>query len=109
MNTDKKRQLKYDYKNKPAIGAVYAIECSGNQRRIIKSTVDIGGIKIRFQFAMATKTCPDPMLHNEWLQYGSESFSLIILEERKMKEEQTSREFADDMKQLYELWLKKHD
>lgn len=109
MNADRKKQLKSDYKSKPATGAVYAILCSGNQRRIVKSTVDVGGIQSRFRFAMATKSCPDPMLNNEWLQYGSDAFSLVILEELTMKEDQTAAEFAEDMKQLYELWLEKPD
>lgn len=109
MNADKRKQLINDYKTKPSVGAVYAIDCSGNHRRIVKSTVDIGGIQSRFQFAMSIKGCPDPMLNNEWIQYGSESFSLVILEELKMKKDQSPREFADDMKQLYKLWLEKSD
>lgn len=108
MNADKRKQLKNDYKSKPAQGAVYAIECSGNHRRIVKSTVDIGGIQSRFAFAMAIKGCPDPALNSEFLQYGPESFSLTILEELKMKEDQSPREFAEDMKQLCVLWLEKY-
>lgn len=107
MDENKKKQIKYDYKNKPAVGAVYAIECSGNQHRFVKSTVDIEGVKNRFRFATMTKTCPDPALYKECNQYGPESFSLVILEELKMKEGQTARAFADDIKQLHELWLEK--
>lgn len=109
MDTDTRRQLKNEYKAKPNVGAVYAIECSGNGRRIVKSTVDIGGIRSRFRFAMEIKGCPDPMLNNEWLQYGSKSFSLLVLEELKKKEDQTPAEFAQDMKQLYELWQSRPD
>ena len=107
MQTDRKKQLKNDYKDRHAVGAVYAITCSGNHRRCIKSTVDIGGIKSRFQFAMAIKSCPDPALSSEFAQYGAESFSLSVLEELEMKEGQTAREFAEDMKQLLALWLEK--
>ena len=107
MDAEKKKQLKNDYKSKLAVGAVYAIECSGNQRRCIKSTADIGGIRNRFNFALATKSCPEPALQSEWVEYGSEAFSLIILEELKMKEGQTAKEFAEDIKLLHELWLDK--
>ena len=107
MQTDRKRQLKNAYKSKPAVGAVYAITCSGNQRRIIKSTVDVAGIQSRFRFAMAIKSCPDPALNAEYAQYGAESFTLSILEELTIREGQTAREFAEDMQQLCELWLEK--
>lgn len=109
MNSDRKKQLRNEYKSKPAVGAVYAIDCSGNGRRLMKSTVDIGGIKSRYNFAISTKGSPDPSLNNEWLKYGSESFSLTVLEEMTMREGQSPKEFADDMNALYELWLEKTD
>ena len=105
MNADQRRQLKNEYRNKPAVGAVYAIDCSGNQRRWIKSTVDLEGIKNRFRFAISIQGSPDPAMNNEWKQYGAESFSLVVLEELKMKEDQTAKEFAEDIKQLLKLWL----
>lgn len=105
MDSEKKKQLIKEYKSKLAVGAVYCIECSGNQRRYIKSTVDIGGIRNRFGFAIQTKSCPDPALYSEWSKYGSESFSLVILEELEQKEDQSSKEFANDIKLLLELWL----
>lgn len=107
MNSDKRKQLKNNYKNKAAVGGVYAIECSGNHRRCIKSTVDIAGIKNRFQFALSIKGCPDPIMNNEWIQYGSDAFSLVILEELTMKDGQTPKEFANDIALLYEMWLEK--
>ena len=104
MDADRKRQLKIICKERTATGAIYAVECSGNGRRFIKATVDIAGIQNRFAFAAATKNCPDPALSNEWRQYGPDAFSLVILEELKRKKDQTDREFAEDIKQLYELW-----
>lgn len=107
MDPEKKKQLKKDYKSKLAVGAVYCVECSGDQSRIIKSTVDIGGIKSRFEFACKTESCPDPAIYNEWSKYGSKSFSLTVLEELEQKESQTGREFAEDIKLLQEMWLEK--
>lgn len=107
MDADKRKRIKDDYKSKVAVGAVYAIECGGTRRRIIKSTTNIDGIKNRFQFALKTKSCPDPALRDEWLKFGSDAFSLVVLEELRMKEDQSAGEFADDIKLLYELWLEK--
>lgn len=109
MNEEKKHQLRGAYKKALATGGIYAIDCSGNQRRLIKSTVDIAGIKNRFAFAIAINGSPDPALNKECRQYGAQSFTLTVLEELKMKEGQTGAEFAQDIKQLYELWTAQPD
>lgn len=107
VDTSEKKRLKNDYKKKPAVGAVYCIECGGNKRRYIKSTMDIGGIKNRFSFAMAIGSCPDPALRREWSEYGNKSLSLTVLEELEMGEDQTDGEFAKDIELLLELWREK--
>lgn len=107
MNEEQKKKIKDDYRNQAAVGAVYALCCSGNHQRWLKSTVDIKGIRNRFAFAVASNGCPDPSARREWTQYGTGSFSLEILEELKQKEEQSAKEFADDIAVLLELWTEK--
>ncbi len=107
MNTDMKRQMRDDYKHKLKVGAVYALECSGNHRRWIRSTTDIHGIRNRFQLAVSMKGCPDPLTRTECDHYGWDSISLTVLEELEMKKDQTIKEFSDDLKLLQELWAEK--
>ena len=107
MDPTTRKQLIKDYKDKPAVGAVYCIECSGNRKRIVKSTPDLGGLRSRFDFAQKIQSCPDPALQGEWAQYGNPSFTLTVLDELPMKENQTTKEFRDDLKVLLELWLEK--
>lgn len=107
MDADKKRALKSEYKSRLSVGAVYALECSGNHRRWIRWTPDIQGMKNRFQFSVSMKSCPDPVTRVECDEYGWESISLVVLEELKMKEDQTAREFSDELKLLCKLWTEK--
>ena len=107
MDQERKKQLIKDYKRKLNIGAVYYIECRGNHRRILFSTIDIGSIKNRYAFSRSINGCPDPSFYGEWTKYGTESFSLVVLEELKMKEDQTAQDFADDIKMLLEMWREK--
>ncbi len=107
MDAEKKRMLKSEYRNMLRVGAVYALECSGNHRRWIRWTPDIQGMKNRFQFSVSMKQCPDPATRLECDKYGWESISLVVLEELKMKKDQTSKEFSDELKLLCKMWTEK--
>lgn len=107
MNTDRKKELKSEYKSKTVIGGICCIYCSGNQRSRILTTKNIDSLRNRFNFAIATKSCPDPSLREEWTKYGVESFSFKVLEEIKKGEDQTDKEFSDDINVLYDIWLER--
>lgn len=107
MDPAEKKRLKDNYKSSAAVGGIYRLVCEGNGHAIVKSTLDIAGIKSRFNFAMKIKSCPDPNMQKDCLEFGSDSFKLEVLEELTMKEGQTAKEFSDDMEVLYELWLER--
>lgn len=107
MDSLRKKELRDAYKSKPVIGGVCCIKCGGSQRQWLQATKDIESLRNRFNFAMSTKTCPDPSMRGEWAKYGVEAFTFEVLEEIKKREDQTDKEFADDVKALYEMWLEK--
>ncbi len=107
MDASKRKELMDAYKSRVLSGGVYCIECSGNNRKWIKSTTDMEGAKNRFNFSMSIKSCPEPSMRREWNEYGIDSFSFVVLEELRQKETQTSEEFADDIKVLHEIWIDK--
>lgn len=107
MDSARKKELKNAYKSKPVTGGICCIRCSGNQRLLIKATEDIESLRNRFNFAMVTKTCPDPSMRDEWAKYGGKSFSFEVLEEIRKGEDQTEKEFSDDINDLYTMWLEK--
>ena len=107
MGKTNKKDLINAYKNKPAVGGVYCILCSGSGNRLINSTVDMEGIHNRFRFALSIGSCPDPKLQDDWMKFGGESLSFTVLEELTKAETQSPKEFKDDVDALLEMWLEK--
>ena len=107
MDKTKRKELLEQYKNKKAIGGIYCIKCSGNDRTWIKAARDMEGQKNRYDFFFSTNTCPEPAMYPEWSKYGTGSFSFEILEELKQGETQTEQEFAEDIEVLLNMWLEK--
>ncbi len=109
MDSAKKKALLSAYKNKPMIGGIYAVQCGGNQRMLIKSTKNLEGQKNRVAFALSMNMCPEPAMLAEWNQYGAETFSMVVLDQLEKKESQTERAFSDDIDALLEIWLEKKE
>jgi len=107
MEKCSKKDLKDQYKNRIVIGGVYGIKCNGSGRMWIKSTKDIAGQRNRFDFFVSTNSCPEPGMYSDWNQYGANSFSFVILEKLEKGETQTDKEFIDDLRILYDIWLEK--
>lgn len=109
MDKVKRKELINAYKNKPIVGGVYSIVCSGNGRRWIRPSLDMASSKSRFEFAVKIQSCPEPSMQREWMEYGFESFSFECLEELKMGDTQTEWEFENDIRTLYDAWNEKYE
>ena len=107
MDSSKRKEMKNAYKAKKITAGICCIYCSGNNRRLIQATRDTESLRNRFVFSMKTGTNPDPLLLEEWKQYGNDSFSFEVLEEIEKREGQPEKEFADDIDVLYEMWPEK--
>jgi hypothetical protein len=108
MDSARKKALRDAYKNRKVVGGVCCIRCSDSQRVWIQATNDVESLKNRFEFAIATKSAPDPSMRGEWMKYGTDSFSFTVLEEIKKREDETDAEFADDLQVLHDIWMEKY-
>jgi hypothetical protein len=109
MDTAKRKALRTAYQDQPVVGGVYCITCEGNHRRWVKPTVNLPGQQNRFAFAIATQSCPEPAMREEWLQYGAQSFTFTVLDQLQKKETQTDDAFWEDIGVLLAFQLEKEN
>lgn len=107
MNQDRKRQLQEAYKNRKVVGCVFIVRNAKNGRFYLNYSDVSAAAKNTFDLAVSSGTAYKPVMINDWKEHGASAFSFEILEEIEKTEEQSDREFRDDLATLTDLWLEK--
>lgn len=107
MKNEDKKALTLAYKERKVIGGVYRIVNSKNNNVFLSSTADLQGAQNRFDFSQKTGSCVHFKLQKDWTEFGAAAFQFEVLEELEKKEDQTSKEFQEDIKTLEEMWNEK--
>lgn len=107
MKKPNKKELIAAYKERKVKGGVYAIKNTVTGKVLLLCATDIQGCKNRFDFSQNTGGCVNMKLTEDWNKYGGKSFVFELLEEVEMSPTQTQKEFSEDIKLLYEIWLEK--
>jgi hypothetical protein len=76
-------------------------------KALLDSTVDLQGVRNRFEFAQKTGSCVYIKLQADWAAQGGNMFALETLEELEQGEGQTDADFKADIALLKEMWLEK--
>jgi len=108
MEQSRKKELKDAFKQRPAAGGVYEIRCA-NGRCWVRGDVDLPGAENRFRFSQLTGSCVAPALQQDWARLGPKSFTFAVLERLKKKDDQTDRQYREDVETLADLWREKYD
>lgn len=108
MNSEDKKKIISQYKQRVETGGVIAVKNNATGKILLEATRDVDGYKNRFEFSKKTGSAVSLKLTQDFKIYGAESFSLEVLETIKKGENQTPKEFSDDVKLLKELWREKY-
>ncbi|RAP27857.1 hypothetical protein C2W64_00676 [Brevibacillus laterosporus] len=105
MSTNRKAELKRQYKETKRVGGVYQIKNIRNQKVFVGSTLNLKMMNGRL-FQLKTGSHQNKQLQQEWNEYGEEAFIFEVLEELK---EKTEGYFdpADELSKMHEKWLVK--
>lgn len=109
MDQESKKRITAEYKERKVIGGICAVKNTANGKLLLLTAPELQTMRNRFEFTQKINSCFNPKLQKDWTLYGKESFSFEVLEELKKKEDQTSREFAEDLKVLEEMWREKFE
>jgi hypothetical protein len=102
-----KKELINEYKNKKQIGGICKITNIKTGKILLITAPNIEAIKNRFEFSKKMDSCINCKLQNDWNKYGSDSFDFEIIEELEENNEQTAKEFNEDLNLLLEIYLNK--
>jgi len=104
-----KKEIIAQYKARPEMGGVYSITCIETGKIFLDGVLDLQGSRNRFNFSVKTGACMQMKLQADWMKYSASSFKFEILEEIKINETQSKKEFLEDIKLLKKMWLEKLD
>ena len=102
-----KKILKDEYKKREITGGVYRLINTRNGSYLLGYAIDLQARENRFNFQVASNSCPNPKLKSDWQMFGGQAYIFEVLETIAKKEAQTDNEFVDDLMMLEELWSEK--
>ena len=106
-NKANRKELIENFKQRKKIGGVYTLKCAQVDGVYLGGTINLSGIKNRFEFSKMTDSCIHSCMSADWKKYGAQSFSIEVLEELEMSDTQTDKEFEEEVELMRNLWIEK--
>lgn len=104
---DRKKELKMQYKQmKPAMG-IFIIRSKVNNKCYIQATPDLRGVMNGALVRLQGGFHPNRGLQKEWMDYGSENFTIEILENLEYAQDESKSDYTEDLTVLQMLWEEK--
>ena len=101
---NKRKEILNEFKKGRLRGGVYTIVNSVNGKYLIGHSVNIKSVQNHFQFASATGSTLHPKLREDYKKWGTQVFTLEVLEELEQLPDQSQTEFLDDLQTLEQMW-----
>lgn len=102
-----RKELVKSYKERKTVGGIYMIKNMDTGKLFLESTNNLHGSESQFQFAKSTGQCLNKKLEKYWNEIKGCHFSFEILEELEKKDEQTAKDFKEELELLKEMWMDK--
>ena len=105
MKIDRKEKIR-EYKDTPRPMGIYQVRNKVNGKVLIGSSVNLPAILNRHQAELKLGSHRNPVLQQEWREYGPDNFEFTELEILEPANS-PAHDPAEDLRVLEELWLEK--
>lgn len=102
--SDRKKELKKEYKQSQLPMGVYQIRNLVNDKILVDATLNLPGMLNRHKFQLEMGGHQNKTLQAEWREFGATSFAFEILDELTPRED-PAHDYRIDLAFLEELWL----
>lgn len=104
---DRKKELKLQYKQMKSQMGIFIIRSKVNNKCYIQATQDLRGVingtKVRLEGGMHI----NKELQKEWNDFGSESFTIEILENLEYDKDESKTDYSEELSLLHMIWEEK--
>lgn len=104
--SNKKKELKREYKLSHRPMGVYEIRNIVNDKVLVGASLNLPGMFNRQKLQLKMGSHPNARLQAEWNEFGGESFAFEILDELTPGND-PARDYREDLTFLEELWLER--
>lgn len=104
---DRKKELKLQYKQmKPQMG-IFIVRSKVNNKCFIRTTQDLRGVINGTKVRLEGGSHPNRELQMEWKDFGSENFTIEILENLEYDKDESKTDYTEDLTLLQMIWEEK--
>ncbi len=104
---DRKKELKLQYKQmRPQMG-IFSIRSKVNNKCYIQATQDLRGVINGAKARLGGGLHPNRELQKEWEDFGSENFTIEILENLEYDKDESKTDYTEDLALLQMIWEEK--
>ncbi|MGB7605671.1 MAG: GIY-YIG nuclease family protein [Lutisporaceae bacterium] len=101
---DRKKELKLQYKQMKSQMGIFIIRSKVNNKCYIQATQDLRGVLNGTKVRLEGGTHPYRELQKEWSDFGSENFTIEILENLEYDKDESRTNYEEDLALLHMIW-----
>jgi hypothetical protein len=104
---NRKKELRMQYKEmKPDMG-IFTIKSKLNSKCYIQATQDLRGVLNSTGVKLQAGMHPNKELQKEWNDFGSDNFTIEVLENLEYDKDESKTDYTEDLALLQMIWEEK--
>lgn len=107
IKMDRKKELKLQYKQMKKPMGIFIIRSKVNNKCYIQTTQDLKGAMNGAVVRLEGGFHPNKELQKEWNEYGSDNFTIEVLENLEYDKDESKTDYTEDLAIMKMIWEEK--